>query len=476
MLRARRILFWTHLVMGLAAGGVIAITVFTGACLAVEKPVLAWAERDLRRVAPPAVDSPRLALETLVAKVREAAPKAPLSELTIHDDPRAAVVLVVGRTNRFFGNPFTGEVRAAGPSAWRDFFQCMLRWHRWLGVAAAPRSENTAERERERASRGDAESAGQSPSRSEGEPRRGESPGGAHALARTVVGISAGLFGLLCVSGLCLWWPRSWRWKTLRAGLTPNLRLRGRARDWNWHQTVGFWSAPLLLVMSLTGLVMAFRPVGNVLYGPATAGGAGAAGSGANTPTFTAPEPGARALGPERLVAIAQGEVSGWEEITVRTGGRPRGGGQGNPGGGEGRRGDGREGSSPRGIPAVIVTVREAWSLPLEAIQLQLQPFTGDVLRRTTFATQVSELGWRRAMRGLNRTLHTGEAGGWLGQALAFGACLGGLLLVGTGFALSARRFFRRHSPVPTAAVVGAEAPSSADTTPVPSGPAPWRE
>ena len=35
--------------------------------------------------------------------------------------------------------------------------------------------------------------------------------------------------------------------------------LTGRARDWNWHNTVGFWCAPVLIILTLTALPISFR-------------------------------------------------------------------------------------------------------------------------------------------------------------------------------------------------------------------------
>ncbi|MCC6232767.1 MAG: PepSY domain-containing protein [Verrucomicrobiales bacterium] len=482
----RKTLFWVHLVVGLAAGGVIAITVFTGACLAFEKQILAWAERDLRRVTPPGAEVPRVGLDQLVARAREMAPGVTLVGLTVQADPGAAVTLMFGRTNTIYANPYTGDLRAQGPSALRNFFQLMLRWHRWLGVSQADPGQGAGSGRPRMgsASPGDARATGegkdpQNNRLPEGgaavgdrDGARREGPGGARALASTVVGISACLLILLCLSGLCLWWPRSWRWTAVRAMLVPNLRLRGKPRDRNWHNAVGLGSAPVLLVMSLTGVVMAFRPVSNMIYGtPATGQGPGPGGS-TNQPLFTAPKPGMSLLGLEQSVAIAMREVPDWAEITVRIGGRQRGprGAGGGVGGGlregqgmarpremrgeasasgeadlpSGRRAEG-EMRVGRGTPAVSLLVRAVGGGSFPPIQIQLHPFTGEVLRRTSFATQVSEVGWRRALRSLNRTLHTGEVGGWLGQSVAFLACWGGLVLVYTGLALSWRRFFPRR-------------------------------
>lgn len=430
----RKILFWLHLVIGLLAGGTIAITAITGASMAFEKQLIASAERDLRRVGPPAASGAKLSVDELLRKLREAQPEARPMSLTVSADPAAAVVLNLGRTNTVYANPYTGEFRSQGASQLRAFFQLMLRWHRWLGVNAPPRAE-----------------AG--PTGGEG-PGRPNQPAGPRQIASTVVGVSAIIFVTLCVSGLWLWWPRSWSFQAVRATSVVNRKLRGKARDWNWHNAVGLWCAPFILVMSFTGVVMAFRGFGNFVYGPPS-GGPGPGGT--NALTFTAPAPGARPLGPDALMAAVAQEVPTWESITLRFGqGRQRGGGMGrgdgavNSEGGERReRGPRGEGTGGRGggSPAVTALVQVAGSWSPTPRQLQLHPFTGEILKREAFGDQ----GVRRSLRQLNRTLHTGEAGGWPGQALALLGCLGGLVLVYTGFALAWRRFFPRRGPVASA-------------------------
>lgn len=467
----RKVLFWLHLVIGLAAGGTIAITAFTGATMAFEKQMIAWAERDLRQVTPPAEPGAKQSLDELLQKLRETQPEARPMSLTVFADPTAAVILNLGRTNTVYANPYTGEFQGQGAPKLRAFFQLMLKWHRWLGVNAPPRAEGNAtggEGPRANAEGG-----------AEGRPPQ---PTGPRQIASTVVGVSAIVFFTLSVSGLWLWWPRSWSLKALRATSLVNLKLRGKARDWNWHNAIGLWSAPLILMMSFTGAMMAFRGIGNFVYGPQAGGPGGPGGGGTNTPTFTAPTPGTRPLGPDALLAAALKEVPAWESVTLRFGaGRQRGPGMRGPGGevarGEGVRnelsptadggerrergprgeGGGREG---RGGQAATALVKVAGSWSPTPLQLQLHPFTGEVLKREAFGAQ----GLRRSLRQLNRTLHTGEAGGLIGQTLALLGCLGGLVLVYTGFALAWRRFFPR--PASVASPISVPAPT---TTPLPS-------
>ena len=107
----RKTLFWIHLLAGLIAGLSIAIMCFTGTLLAFEKELVAYAERDARRIVTPAGESPRLALTELLARVQAAHPAAKLSGIALENDPLAAVAFTAGRNETFYANPITGEIR-----------------------------------------------------------------------------------------------------------------------------------------------------------------------------------------------------------------------------------------------------------------------------------------------------------------------------------------------------------------------------
>jgi uncharacterized iron-regulated membrane protein len=130
-------------------------------------------------------------------------------------------------------------------------------------------------------------------------------------------------------------------------------------------------------------------------------------------PTVTVPEPPSEAqlLPLEALFTEARKQTPAWESLSVRLGGQ--------------------------GAQTFSVREVERWPLFTSA-QVSLDPFTGQVLRRETFADY--NLG--RQLRTWMRFLHTGEALGWPGKLLAALASLGGAFLVWTGFALAWRRFF----------------------------------
>jgi uncharacterized iron-regulated membrane protein len=98
MKRFRKLLVWAHLVIGLTAGTTLPVTVFTGACMAFEEQIIAWAERDLRHVTPPATEAPRLPLDPIIATIRKAQPQAQLASVMVHADPSTTITLSMGRS------------------------------------------------------------------------------------------------------------------------------------------------------------------------------------------------------------------------------------------------------------------------------------------------------------------------------------------------------------------------------------------
>jgi uncharacterized iron-regulated membrane protein len=312
-------------------------------------------------------------------------------------------------------------MRARGAQGVRDFMQLMIDWHRFLG----------GHEEKNR------------------------------AVGKAVTGACNVAFLFLAGSGLYLWWPRQWTKKILAAVGLMNFKLRGKARDFNWHNAVGLWCAPVLIVLTATAMPISYRWAWDLIYKltGTTAPPQGAGPGGAATPALEVPTPppGSKPLGLEAMFAAAQKEFPQWQQIFYRTGGR--GGRAGTnasatnptatattnapvatPERGE-RRGEGqREGRGP--AQPVTLTIKTQGQWPLFATtQLTLDPYTGKVLKKEGYGDQ--NLG--RQVRSWTRFLHTGEALGVVGKAVAGLASAGALLLVWTGFALTWRRFLSKQ-------------------------------
>jgi uncharacterized iron-regulated membrane protein len=378
-MRFRSALFWLHLAAGLVAGVVIALLCATGTALAFEKQLLAWAERDVRRIEAPAADAPRLSLAELTERVRQFDPTRPQG-ITLSPDPRDAVAFALNRETTVYANPYTGEVRRPTPTKLHAFLRTMIEWHRWLALGGDQRP-----------------------------------------IGKAITGAANVAFFVLAVTGLYLWWPRSLTWRSVRAVAVLNWRLTGKARDFNWHNSIGLWSAPVLIVLTLTALPISYRWASDGIYRLV---GEQPPAQGPNAPSAPPPEvprpaADARPLAPDALWTAVQRQLPTATPLTLRT--AP---------------------NAPRGDKApapVTFTLRDPSAWPRTATtMLHVDPFTGAILRRDGFA----DFSTGRQIRTWTRYLHTGEALGLWGQLVAGLASLGGCVLVYTGFALAWRRFF----------------------------------
>lgn len=68
------------------------------------------------------------------------------------------------------------------------------------------------------------------------------------------------------LSGLYLWWPRSWTRTQFRNVLWFRRGLTPKARDFNWHHVIGFWVAVPLVVIVYSGVVISGSWAGNMVY------------------------------------------------------------------------------------------------------------------------------------------------------------------------------------------------------------------
>ena len=401
----RKFIFWLHLVCGVVAGISIGIMCLTGTILAFEKELAAWDEREARQIEAPPAGATRITIDEAQRKLREAHPDAKPATMVVLNDPQAAWSFPGARgVAGYYVNPHSGEVRRPDATTVGQFMQTMLTWHRYLGFSGTDSRP------------------------------RGKWINGTCNLA----------FCLLAITGLYLWMPRNWSVRSVKAVTLFNWRLTGRARDFNWHNSIGLWTAPILIVLTLTAVPISFQWGGrliNSLTGTPPAAAPGAAAPPAVE--ISAPPAGTPLLSQDALLAIVQREFPAWTTITLRLDVPAAGGGTGLPtrvpsGLSTASSASPATGRETRATRPVTFTIREASSWPRTAnTTVLVHPQTAEILQRTGY----EELPAAQQVRAWTRYLHTGEALGWGGQLIAGLACLGGCVLVWTGFTLAARRF-----------------------------------
>jgi uncharacterized iron-regulated membrane protein len=333
-----------------------------------------WADRHLRTVTPPAPGAAPLGLDALLARVRETRPDARPTLVSVRSSPGASVTLGFGRDDALFANPYTGEIIGPG-SRTHSAMRVIEEWHRWLG---------------------------------------------GRDVGRPVTGVANAVFVVLVVTGCVLWWPRAWSRRAVGAVTLFRSGLRGRARDVNWHNVAGFWCAPVLLILSLTGLVMSYQWANDLLFRLA-----------GSEPPPAPVAPAAQGRGPrgeerggrhgpagqpirlDPLLARAREHApAGWVSISLRM--APR----------------------PDGPVTALIAGPPSWHPSPRSI-VTLDPVRAAVIAWEPYETQ--SLG--RRLRAWVRVAHTGEALRLPGQVVALGGSLGAVMLAWTGLALAWRRW-----------------------------------
>lgn len=370
-LKPRDVLFWMHLIAGVVIGGVIFIMAVTGTIMAFEPQIVEYAEKSVRIVEVPA-PAQRLDLKTIVAKAQEYK-KGKVGGLMLKSSQAASVAVSFGRDGGVvYVDPYTGDI-LGGESKAHDFMHTVEDIHRWLGNKD---------------------------------------------IGRPVTGVSVMAFLFLVISGIYLWWPRNWRWNTLKAIIKFNPKATGKARDWNWHNVIGFWAAPLLLITTVTGAIMAHQWANDLLYRLA----------GSEPPPAQArpaKEPVKEKSGEKKekrdektvdfdaVAARAIEKVEKWESLNIRLPQKP---------------------DAP-----ITVSIEEPHAVPVNArSQLSLDAASLEVKKWEPF----SQYPLGRQLRVWVKTVHTGEAGGIIGQMFALASATAAIFLAYTGFAMAWRRFF----------------------------------
>ncbi|HEX8324852.1 MAG TPA: PepSY-associated TM helix domain-containing protein [Tepidisphaeraceae bacterium] len=419
----RKTIFWLHLVIGLVVAIGVALLAGTGLVLAFERPIVAWAERV--EAGPKDAKSAPWSIEELLERAKEIQPDATPTALTVSAGANDPVAVQFGRDRVTYLNAYTGEKVGTEATALRGFFHTNLELHRQLTLSGDWRS-----------------------------------------LGRNITGAAAVGFLVLIVSGLWLWMPRRFSWPAIRAVLVPSLRLKGKTRDWNWHNALGFWALLPLLIITLTANVISYTWASNLLYRavgeqppppreqrqrPANAQPQGnREGGRENNREGGERREGERAPRPlnveglNDLFADAVTYNPNWTSINLRLGNRR----------GEGEEG-GEGGQGGRGNVSFVVSQGDT-TVPFNRVTLHYSRQTGERTRVESFGDNT--LG--RRLRMLVVPTHRGEVLGNFGRSIAALACVAALVLVYTGLALSYRRLVRpvlarvkfRRQPVPSGA------------------------
>jgi uncharacterized iron-regulated membrane protein len=379
----RKLLFWLHLVVGITAGIIIGIMCVTGVLLTYEKQVLAWADGGYFEQAGKAEPGqPRVPITALLANIQTAAGAAP-TNLTYYAESPVISAAAGGTT--WYADSSSGDVLGASSATLRSFFRKVTDWHRYVALS-----------------------------------------GDSRPLGKSITGAANLLFLFVVVSGAVLWLPRTL--SSVRSAVWFRPKLRGKARNWNWHNTFGVWAAIPLFLVVLSATVISYPWASSLVYtitgteAPAPQGNAGGSRAAAREQSAASTIRVQDIRGIDALMHHANTTMPDWKTIALRM-------------------------PATESAPLVFTVDRGRPGQPQHRATLTIDRETGNVANVERFEDMNSGRRWRSWLR----YVHTGEYYGTIGQAAAGLASFAGVMLAWTGFALAIHRFLawvRRLRPV----------------------------
>ncbi len=201
----KKILF-VHRWLGIVSGLLVVFVALTGSMLAFEDEGRDYLEHEYYHITHPAGE--RLSLDQMVDTFRVYNPKIKINSIRFKETADAAVVFFT-KDKYVFIDPYTSRVMATVPVK-HDFFYVVKMLHTSLML-------------------GD--------------------------VGKAIVHINVLLFFTICLSGLVMWWPR--KWNLFRSAVSIKTSGSRKRVNYDLHRALGFYSLPVLLIISFTGLFMA---------------------------------------------------------------------------------------------------------------------------------------------------------------------------------------------------------------------------
>lgn len=82
-----------------------------------------------------------------------------------------------------------------------------------------------------------------------------------HGPGEWIVAIFTIVFFIELLAGLYLWWPKKWNKSGRRASFSIRWKAKTKWINYDLHNVVGFYSLVFTLILTTTGLIIAFKPI-----------------------------------------------------------------------------------------------------------------------------------------------------------------------------------------------------------------------
>lgn len=215
--RWSRIIAWLHLWPSLVSAVILIFVCLTGTVIVYCDEIIDWANRDVLYVKNKGME--RLPTEQLLLNFKKAFPsRSNPGYMVVYRDPARTV-----KFNSFerekglsfvYMDPYTGEVLKDDRTVY--FFYVTAHLHNSLLW---------------------------------------------HGPGNWIIDIATLIFLLELITGLVLWWPAKWTKTTREASFTVKWKARFKRLNYDLHNVVGFYALSICLVLTITGLIIAFHPL-----------------------------------------------------------------------------------------------------------------------------------------------------------------------------------------------------------------------
>ena len=218
----RRVIFWSHLTVGLVTGLVIFVLATTGVFLTYEMQIKSWFDPT---VAPSVEQAEMLSADELVTIAKPVFP-GQTATLDFYADPSRPLIVRAGRHEAKLIDPYSGAFIEGENNPTEDFFQLMESLHRNLSI-------------------------------------------GFGSIGSDMVKASNLAFLFIILSGAYLWLPRKWKWPFLRQKIFFVKMPTSKARDFNWHHVFSVWAVIPLVAVIFSGVIMSYQWANDLLFASA---------------------------------------------------------------------------------------------------------------------------------------------------------------------------------------------------------------
>ncbi len=217
--RSRLLMKWLHLWPGIISALILIFVCITGTIFVYSDEIIDWSAGDARYVKQ--VLPSRMPAEKLMEILRENYPdrKSP-AYMVAYRDPRRSVRF--NTYNKEIGlrmvymNPYTGEILKDDGTVY--FFYTIAHLHNSLLLGK---------------------------------------PG------QWIIDIATLIFLIELITGIYLWWPRRWNRSARKGAFTVKWRAPFKRMNYDFHKVFGVYAFLFILILLVTGLLIAFEPLGN---------------------------------------------------------------------------------------------------------------------------------------------------------------------------------------------------------------------